>query len=359
MMASHRLDHSPGQRFRFEQYIGFLRSNGFSVDFSHFIDEEDDKILYGKGRFLSKLQLFLKAWAIRSRDRRNFRHYDIVFVQREAWMLGSTYFEDGIRGSGARFIFDFDDSVWLLDTSAANKRWEWLKNPNKTSKLIGLADMVLAGNPYLADYARRFNDKVTVFPTTIDTEEYAPGERSTKTDSRPVVIGWSGSVTTIKHFQYASGFLLELKKKYGNRIAIHVIGDADFIDEGLEIKGRPWVKSTEISDLRRFDIGIMPLPNDEWAWGKCGLKGLQYMALGIPTIMSPVGVNTSIIQHGENGFLASKAGEWIDSLSRLVESVNLRNSIGVKARRTVVEKYSVSAQKANYLNLFRGVLASG
>jgi glycosyltransferase involved in cell wall biosynthesis len=173
-----------------------------------------------------------------------------------------------------------------------------------------------------------------------------------KVDKR-ICIGWSGSITTIKHFEFALPFLRELKKKYGTGISIKVIGDGTYVNEELGIRGLPWRKDDEIKELSSFDIGIMPLPDDEWAKGKCGLKGLQYMALGIPTIMSPVGVNTEIIQDGENGMLATAVEEWIAKIERLINDPDLRHKMGRKARQTVEEKYSVNAWKDRYLELFK------
>ena len=119
----------------------------------------------------------------------------------------------------------------------------------------------------------------------------------------------------------------------------------------------PWRSETEVQDLGPFDIGIMPLPDDEWARGKCGAKGLQYMALNIPTVMSPVGVNTEIITHGQNGMLASTQQEWIDVLSQLIDSVELRQRLGAAGRETVVARYSVLSQRENYLSIFREACA--
>ena len=137
---------------------------------------------------------------------------------------------------------------------------------------------------------------------------------------------------------------------------IKVIGDGTYRNDALEIHGIAWNKQDEVKELSEMDIGIMPLPDDPWARGKCGLKGLQYMALGIPTIMSPVGVNTEIIQHGVNGFLASDTEQWVDVITRLIENRELREQIGEAARKTVIDKYSVVANRQVYLNAFNQLL---
>jgi glycosyltransferase involved in cell wall biosynthesis len=124
------------------------------------------------------------------------------------------------------------------------------------------------------------------------------------------------------------------------------------VNEALELKGLPWKKETELDDLRYIDIGIMPLPDDEWAKGKCGLKGLQYMGLGIPTIMSPVGVNTEIIQDGVNGFLASSTEEWYEKIKILIQDAALRKKFSEEGRSIVEERYSIDAWKDEYLKLF-------
>ncbi|HXB41683.1 MAG TPA: glycosyltransferase family 4 protein [Bacteroidia bacterium] len=353
-IATHRPNRSPSQRFRFEQYLDFLKQNGFDYRFSYSIREGDDKILYGKGRYLKKFFILLKTLQIRFSDWLSYKHYDIIFVQREAVMIGSTFFERKIKRTKARFVFDFDDSIWLMDTSEGNKKFEWMKNPEKTARNIRYADMVFAGNNYLADYARHYNKNIKIIPTTIDTEQYKPVAKTYT--NKPIVIGWSGSITTIKHFEFALDFLKEVKNKYGDKISISLVGDGTYTNEELGIKGLPWIAEKELSDLNSFDIGIMPLPDDEWAKGKCGLKGLQYMALEIPTIMSPVGVNTEIIEHGKNGFLASTTQEWVDCLSQLIESIELRQKTGKTARQTVIEKYSVQSLQARYLEAFREVL---
>jgi glycosyltransferase involved in cell wall biosynthesis len=351
-IASHRPGRSPGQRFRFEQYFSVLEANGFQCELSYLVEPADDQFLYKPGHFLRKLRFVRRCIAKRRADVARMHGYDIIFISREALMTRSTWFEREFRKSRARIIYDFDDSVWLSNVSDANRRWGWVKDASKTSKLIALADLVFAGNAYLADYASAFNDRVEVVATTIDTEKYRP---RTLRPAGPVVIGWSGSITTIQHFRFAVPALRKLKDKFGDRIAFRVVGDGTFHHEELGITGVPWRKDTELDDLRAMDIGIMPLPDDEWARGKCGLKGLQYMALGIPPLMSPVGVNTEIIQHGVNGFLPRTDDEWVELISRLVEDADLRARLGAAARRTVEERYSVKAWRDTYLELFNSL----
>lgn len=355
-LASHRQGRSPNQRFRFEQYLGFLEENGFQCEVSYLVTEADDKFFYKPGNLLKKVGFVRRSIAKRRADVRRAKDFDIVFVCREALMTRSIAFEKAFKRKGVRMIFDFDDSIWLSNVSDANKRWSWVKDPAKTGKLIALADLVFAGNDYLKDYALGFNKRVEVVPTTIDTEEYQP--RTVRPEG-PVCIGWSGSITTIQHFQYAIPALRIIKARYGDRVTIRVVGDGSYTEPELGIQGLPWRKDTELDDLRAMDIGLMPLPDDEWARGKCGLKGLQYMALGIPTIMSPVGVNSTIIQDGHNGYLADTTEAWVEKMGRLIEDAELRRRMGEEARRSVVEHWSQAAWRDRYLQLFNQLLKQG
>jgi glycosyltransferase involved in cell wall biosynthesis len=354
--VSHRLDRAPNQRFRFEQYLGLLQANGFECVLSPLLDEEDDKRLYAPG-LLGKALVFLKAGRRRMRDVLRAGQFDIVFVPREAFLTGTTWFEKEMKANGPKLIFDFDDAIWLANVSEANKRLAFLKNPNKTTDLIAMSDLVLAGNNYLAEYARRFNPKTVVLPTTVDTDEYDPARFPRATheggDEPPFVIGWSGSPTTIQHFEYAVPFLKELKAEFGNRIDIRVVGDGSYRNAELGITGIPWRRDDELQQLSKFDAGIMPLPDDEWTRGKCGLKGLVYMSMGIPSLMSPVGVNTEIIEDGVNGFLPRNTAQWVERIRELMESPDLRKKLGSAGRQTVLERYSVHSQGLTYVNLFR------
>jgi glycosyltransferase involved in cell wall biosynthesis len=210
---------------------------------------------------------------------------------------------------------------------------------------------VVVGNEYLAAYARGFNDRVTVIPTTIDLDEYLPHE--TYVDRSPVAIGWSGSRTTLAHLRTLDRVLRQVAAQVPVRL--HVIGTDVYPIEGVEAHVAEWRPDTEIPELSRFDIGVMPLPDEEWARGKCALKALQYMAMGVPTVTSPVGVNADIIRDGENGLLASTEEEWVAKLVALVQDARLREHLGRAGRITVEKEYAASIQAPRVLELLRRV----
>jgi glycosyltransferase involved in cell wall biosynthesis len=350
IICLHRPGRSPGQRFRFEQYLDYLKQNGYDCKLSFLLNEKDDKAFYSRGKFIKKIFIYLKTLMKRTGDWIGMNKYDIIFIFRDALMTGSVFFEKRFARSGAKLIFDFDDAIWLQNVSEANKKLSFLKNAEKTGTIIKLCDLIFAGNQYLADYASRFNKNIVIVPTTIDTSVYVPKKRDT--GSPAVCIGWSGSFSTIQHFALAIPALKRIKDKYGDMVKFRIIGDAGYYCKELETQGVAWVAATELEDLSEIDIGVMPLPDDEWAKGKCGLKGLQYMALSIPTLMSPVGVNSEIIQPGVNGYLPLTEDEWVDDISKLIESKECRIKMGNAGRQTVVDKYSVEAWKNKYVEYF-------
>lgn len=353
IIADHRLNRSPSQRYRFEQYLNYFKSEGFDWELSEIITEKDDKIFYHPGNYFKKAWILFKSLFIRLKDLRRAKNFDVVFIQREALLLGSSYFEKQFFKKN-KVIFDFDDSIWLLDTSPENKKFEFLKNPDKTKINIKLAHCVIAGNSFLANYAKQFNQNTVVIPTTIDSDFHIP--KPELRNKEKIVIGWSGSISTIKHFEMAIPALKEIQNKYPNQIEIHVIGQGSYTHPEINVISKNWSTITEVDDLNSFDIGIMPLPDDEWVKGKCGLKGLSYMACGVATIMSHVGVNSEIIEHGKNGFLATSQQEWVNYLSKLIENSDLRHEMGQAGRETVVKNYSVNANKVKYLEVLKSLI---
>ncbi|MBX3163058.1 MAG: glycosyltransferase [Bacteroidetes bacterium] len=350
ILCAHRPKRSPSQRYRFEQYLPFLEKQGFSFTFSYLLNEQDDKTFYAQGKFPAKIFILLKSIFIRVNDCFRFKHYDIIFIQREALFLGTSFFEKRAFRSGKKVMFDFDDSIWLADTSPGNKKWEWIKQPEKFFKNVSYAHCVIAGNAYLASKAEPYNNNVKIIPTSIDTHFHIP--KPELRNKETLVIGWSGSISTVKHFEMILPVLIKLKDVYKNNIRFKIIGGKNYKNNLLEVEAIDWSEETEVDELNSFDIGIMPLPDDEWTKGKCGLKGLSYMACEIPVIMSKVGENKNIITHAQNGFLAHDENEWFELLKQLIENKTLRETLGKAGRKTVIEKYSVEANKENYLEVF-------
>ena len=353
IITNHRKGRSPAQRFRFEQYLDFLEANNFQITLSNIINEEDDFYLYKKGKYVKKALIAKKARQIRKRDVIRMNEFDIIFIHREALLTASTYFEREFAKSSAKVVFDFDDAIWLPNVSSGNKALQMLKNPSKTEEIIGCADMVFAGNEYLTDYASKFCSNVKIIPTTIDTN-YHKRKRSNTSDR--ICIGWTGTETTRKYLEMVKPVFQRLTSTYGDKIYFKVICDQPWSADGIELKNEKWNKETEIEQLEEIDIGIMPLSDDQWSRGKCGFKGLQYMAMESATIMSPVGVNTEIVTHGENGFLASSEDEWYEQLSTLIENKELRLQIGRAGRIKIEEKYSVNATKGLYLKYLKEII---
>jgi glycosyltransferase involved in cell wall biosynthesis len=335
--------------------LAYLQANGWAITYANLLTPAMDRAMSRAGHYPGKLGVLLRSLARRWQHLQQADAYDVIYVFREALMLGTTFFERRMRARGPRMIFDFDDAIWLPNVSPANRSLAFLKRPSKTQDLVSLADLVFAGNQYLAAYAQQFNNNVVVIPSTIDTQLYVP--KQTYPVKERICIGWTGSRTTIPHLETARPALRELQRRYGDRLYFKVIGEEEYEAPELNLKSIPWQAATEVQDLAELDIGIMPLPIEEWTKGKCGMKGLQYMALGIPTVMTPVGVNTEIIDQGENGFLAETQADWVDALARLIESADLRQRLGRAGRRTVEAHYSVESQKDRYLQAFNRLVA--
>ncbi len=345
-------DTNPSQRFRIEQWEPLLRARGVEITFKPFETKELNAVLYKHGQLAEKLRLVLKSFSRRFSEVRAAREYDAVYVLREAALLGPPLFERWIARTGVPFIFDFDDAVFVPYVSPSNGYLSYLKFPGKTRSICRLAAHVMAGNEYLADYAREVNDRVTIVPTTIDTAKYTVEPRAGENEMP--VIGWSGSYSTAQHLSTLRGALQRLARQ--EHFLLRVIGAPGFKIDDVNIETLPWRPETEVAELRTFDIGVMPLPDDQWSRGKCGLKALQYMAVGVPTVCSPVGVNTEIIQDDENGLIASTEDEWVEKLTRLLRSAELRQRLGRAGRATVDARYSASVQAPRVFQIIESVV---
>lgn len=346
-------DTSPGQRFRLEQWEPHLRQLGVEITYEAFEDPALSATLHTPGNVTGKIRLIAKAVRRRASLLRKLHDYDAVYIFREAALFGPPIFERLGHRTGVPMIFDFDDAVFVSYVSPSNGYLSYLKFASKTKTICRLATHVIAGNPYLADYARQTNENVSIVPTTIDTQKYEVIPR--QGDNTVPVIGWSGSFSTVQHLDQLAGALQRLAQT--EKFRLLVIGTPIYKIDGVDVEALPWRSATEVSDLRQIDIGIMPLPDESWSRGKCGLKALQYMALGIPTVCSPVGVNSEIIQDSVNGFLAATEDEWVAKLTQLLHDKTLRARLGQAGRETVETKYSAAVQAPRVYEILRSVVA--
>ncbi len=278
-------------------------------------------------------------------------YFDYVFIHREVAPVGPPVFEWLIaKVFRKKIIYDFDDAIWLTDKLKEGFIEKIIRWRSKVGTTCRWSYKVSCGNDYLCAYARKFNSNVVLNPTTIDTEGlHNPPKERVLTDR--ITIGWTGSHSTLKYLTAIEPVLKMLEKKYPQvRVLILADRKPDLDLESLLFL--PWKKESETADLAKIDIGIMPLPDDEWAKGKCGFKALQYMALEIPAVVSPVGVNSQIITQGEDGFICSTPSEWITALEKLVSDYKLRETMGVNGRKKIVERFSVLSNKNNFINLF-------
>jgi glycosyltransferase involved in cell wall biosynthesis len=344
----------PSQRYRIEQWAPHLAEHGITVDLLPAIDQTLMRLLHKPGHSVEKLVMTLGALPRRIREALSVRSYDAVLVHRAATIAGPALIERIVKRLGRPLVFDFDDAIYLLHTSNANRRLGWLKFPRKTELLCRMSDHVVVGNSYLAAYARQHNHNVTVIPTSVDLTRYHPVDR--RTEGR-IVVGWTGSSTSQTHLEMFAPMLADIASR--SDIEIRVLSDRKPSLPGVDFTWRPWSVHSEVDEMAAFNIGIMPMPDDEWARGKCSLKALLYMAMGIPAVCSPVGANREIIRHGENGLLAACHDEWIKSISALADDPALRVRLGRAGRQTVEQEFSARRSASLLAGVIRDAVQQG
>jgi glycosyltransferase involved in cell wall biosynthesis len=319
------------------------------LDLSPFASEELMRVLYRRGHLASKVWALGAAFTRRSIQLTQLGRYDAVLIHRAACLAGPAVLERAIALSGKPIIFDFDDAIYLLDTAPANRPFGWLKFPGKTATICRSSAHVVVGNSYLADYARQYNSQVTVVPSSIDTERYSP--RRKQTPEGRIIVGWMGSSTSQTHLE---AFAPVWRKLFARSdVELRVVSDREPELPGIPFEWRPWSAEREVGELAQFDIGIMPMPDDQWARGKCAMKALLYMSMGIPVICSAVGTNREVIEHDRNGLHAAVPEEWIAHLNTLVSKPSERERLGLAGRQTVEQNYSMEHCAAS----FAGVIA--
>ncbi len=342
----------PSSRYRVEQYIPYLKSKGIECIVRPFVSSGFYKIIYKKGFYLRKTLYFLQSCIKRLFDFFTGLSCDIIFIHLEAFPLGPSILEQLWAISGKKIIYDLDDAIYMGMTSSANAFLKCLKWPSKIKRIMKLSDYIITCNEYLADYAGKFNRSVTVIHTSVDTDKFVPKD---KKSGGEITIGWIGSHSTTPYLKDLKNvfFKLSLRHKFN----LKIVGAEKHSIEipGINIMSRDWRLEDEIEQFQSLDIGVYPLPENEWTFGKTGFKTIQYMSMGIPCVVSDVGPNRVIVEDGVNGYLAKTEDEWIERLSRLIENPDLRKEIGSAGRKVVMEKYSLQVNAPRLLDIIQRV----
>lgn len=350
-LVPYPLQESPSQRFRFEQYFQLLEKHGIQFSVQSFLDSHNWQIFFKSGHIPSKIFALLAGFTKRLVALLKAPFYHFIFIHREMTPAGPPLFEWILaKILKKKIIYDFDDAIWLPDGAPESRLVNFLKWRNKVTSICKWSYKISCGNEYLSSYARKYNTHVLYNPTTIDTLRHNPDNHQ-KSPNRHIVIGWTGSHSTLKYLTELESVLQRLESQFP-MVIFMVIANRKPDLKLNTLHYVPWKKKNEIPDLLLMDIGIMPLPNDEWTKGKCGFKALQYMALEIPVVASAVGTNSKIIDDGDNGFLCTSSEEWGNALTKLIQDETLRKYMGKQGRKKVIERYSVTSNSSNFLLLF-------
>ncbi len=337
------------QRFRFEQYWDVL-SKEYELKFQSFLSERSFNSLYKRGRIIKKAFGVICGFIRRFFILFQVNKFDFIFIHREASPIGPPVFEWFIaRVFQKQIIYDFDDAIWLSNTSNENRIAAMLKCHWKVKYICSWSQKVTCGNDFLCDYARKFNSNTIYVPTTLDMEEIA--KKSVQVVPTIKVLGWTGTHSTLKYLGWLIPVLQKLQKLQSFRFI--VIADKDPKPDLEKYSFIPWNKATEWEDLATLDIGLMPLEQTEWEEGKCGFKALQYMALGIPAIASPTDANNKIITDSLNGFICESEQEWENRISSLLIDEKKCELFSNNGRKKVEDMFSKMAWKKIYLSLFK------
>ena len=339
-----------GQRFRFEQYLGVLRDAGIEATVESFFPPWVWPILYRPGNPLRKAWAVVQGFGRRLALLRRIRQYDSIFIHLEAAPIGPPIIEWALFRLGCRVIYDIDDAIFINRTSEANRIVAPLRWRSKVAYVTRRSWRVTACNRFLVDWARQFNPRVTLLPTTVDPE-YHRRRGSAAPNARPV-IGWTGSRSTVAYLDIVIPTLARLQEKHD--FMFRVICDvAPAYPQISNYEYVPWRKKTEIEDLQAIDIGLMPVPDGLWERGKVGFKAIQYSALAIVPVVSDVGSGPEVVMDGKTGFVVRNDGdEWYRALEWLLENPGRWAAFGVAAREHILTRYSVPSLAKTYVSLF-------
>ncbi len=322
----------PSSRYRVVQFLPFLEQRGIAWEM-HALHDSGYLAARYAGRSSSPFYLAQRV-ADRVRALTRASKYDVVFIQKEMFPHALDLPEWMLARAGVRTVVDLDDAIHLFYENASGWRRPLR---DKIPRVLERASLVLAGNRYLEEYARRFTDRVRFFPTVVDTARVTAARKSAS--STPVV-GWMGTPETAPYLRALAPVLEEVARRAP--ISLFVVGaDAPAV-RGVTVRAKPWSEREEVDDLHQMDVGVMPLPDDAWSRGKCSLKLLQYMSAGVASIASPRGSAPEIVSDGVDAFLCDTDEEWRERLLELATSPDLRSAVGARARRRVEADYSLA-----------------
>ena len=342
---------SPGQRVRIESWAQYLREAGWTVDFYPFEDAGLHEIIYSPGQAAGKAKRLLQCYLRQLRVVFQGPPCDILFIYREAALIGPAFLERLAKRLRVPIIYDLDDPVFIPYRSPMNGWFSLLKFPRKTNSLFRLSDRIIAINNLIAEHAARFNPAVSVIPNCVDIEKYQP---KAKPLDAPVRLVWIGSHSTMPNLETISEPLRRLQET--DNVPLRVIGVGEVNLPGVQAEVRQWSAETEVAELQDCDVGLVPLTDLNWNLWKFFFKTVQYMATGLPVVARRMGSNVEIIEHGVNGFLVESEEEWYDCMRELVTNHDLRQRMGRAARERVVAQYSTQSQMPRMVSVFEQVL---
>ncbi|MBA4317333.1 MAG: glycosyl transferase family 1 [Flavobacterium sp.] len=334
-------------RYRMFQYLPLLEKNGIQVEIHSLLDDTYINALYGKARI--PFFAIIKSYWKRIQLLLNKGNYDLIWLQQEAFPWLPTFVETYLLGTKTPLVVDYDDAFF--------HRYDQHKNPivrfvlrKKIDRIMEVSSVVVVCNDYLAQRAKDSKaERVELLPTVIDLKLYKTKQQCSE---KTFTIGWVGSPHTVKYLDAVKPSLIDLLKD--ENVKVVILGSGKYNLPGAQFI--EWQEETEIENIRTFDVGIMPLDNTSWERGKCGFKLIQYMACGIPVIASPIEINTKIVNHKVNGFLAETLDGWADYFKQLKDNPQLRIEMGLQGRKTVEENYTLEVNAPKLINILKSVV---
>lgn len=340
-------------RLRFYQYIEYLEERGIKVSTSSLFSDEYVSCV-GESKYKLIFSI-LKSYFHRFLFLFNMRQYDVIFIQAEIFPKLPALFEWLMSFINVKYIVDYDDAIFHnYDTSRNKSIISRLFLKNKIDKVMLYSKLVVVGNDYLGERARKNNKNVLVIPTVVDYKRYI--KKSNYDLNNEIVIGWMGSPSTQKYLLILKDVLLNLSNIYNLKIVL-VGPNKKILDDlkGLNVHLLSWEEDLESEHINLFDIGVMPLVNDKWEKGKCGYKLIQYMACGVPVIASNVGVNSEIIHKSQSGYICDNENDWHESFIDLIENIDKRISFGNNGRCSVINNYSLQSKKDIMYSMIKSI----